>query len=464
MSTSVALVNTNRMRPAIGPIGLEYMAEALHAAGHVVDVLDLCWEEHVVEAIEGFFGTRDFELVGVTLRNTDDCSISSRRTFIPECCRTLDAIRHCTDAPIVMGGVGFSVMPEIVLERCGADAGIWGEGEVAMVEVAEAIDRGLDWHEGPNLVISDGGEWCRTKARAIELSELPMMTRRWFDNVRYFERGGQAGFETKRGCPGRCIYCADPVAKGTRVRCRPPAAIADEIEALLGQGIDHLHTCDSEFNRPAEHAKAVCEEIVSRGLGDRFRWYAYCTPTCFSSDLARGMRDAGCVGINFGTDSGDATMLERLGRRFAPDDIVSAVRTCHDAGIKVMLDLLAGAPGETEETLRRTVEVMRRAGPDRVGITVGVRLYPGTALTVSRSRGELEGGLIGDDDAADPPFFVEPAVASFIMDLLDELIGEDSRFLFFNTSKPGKGYNYSANDHLVEMIRSGRRGAYWDML
>ena len=98
---------------------------------------------------------------------------------------------------------------------------------------------------------------------------------------RYFAHGGQAGFESKRGCPAACLYCADPVAKGRRLRLRPPTAVADEIAALLAQGIDHLHTCDCEFNLPPEHAIAVCEELIRRGLGRQLRWYAYCAPAPF---------------------------------------------------------------------------------------------------------------------------------------------------------------------------------------
>ena len=51
-------------------------------------------------------------------------------------------------------------------------------------------------------------------------------------------------------------------------------------------GIDHVHTCDSEFNIPADHALAVCREIVRRGLGGRLRWYAYCAPLPFTAELA----------------------------------------------------------------------------------------------------------------------------------------------------------------------------------
>jgi radical SAM superfamily enzyme YgiQ (UPF0313 family) len=274
------------------------------------------------------------------------------------------------------------------------------------------------------------------------------MTRAWVDNRRYFREGGQAGFETKRGCPGLCTYCADPLAKGSLTRMRPPVAVADELERLLGQGIDHLHTCDGEFNLPAWHAIEVCGEIARRGLGEKLRWYAYCTPAFFSRELAAAMREAGCAGINFGADNGDAAMLERLRRGFKPDDILNAARWSKEVGMSVMLDLLLGSPGETRESLIRSVELTKRSEADRVGVSVGVRVYAGTQLARQVA----------------PSCFLEPRVAPFVFKLLDTLIGDDPRFLFFDPSKPDKNYNYNANQPLVAAIEQGYRGAYWDIL
>jgi radical SAM superfamily enzyme YgiQ (UPF0313 family) len=289
------------------------------------------------------------------------------------------------------------------------------------------------------------------------------MSRQWVDNRRYFRQGGQAGFETKRGCPCPCIYCADPVAKGASVRTRAPAAVVDELERLLEQGIDHFHTCDGEFNVPAWHALEVCDELARRGLGSRLRWYAYCSPMPFSREMAAAMRSAGCAGINFGTDSGDAGMLKRLRRNFVPSDIVNATRWSKEAEMAVMLDLLLGAPGETWESLARTVEVMKRADPDRVGVSVGVRVYPGTQLAWLAASVGWKRGLTGREPN-EPLFFLAPEVASGIYEFLDGLIAGDRRFLFFDPSRQERNYNYSGNQRLVCAIEDGYRGAYWDIL
>ncbi|MEK7407967.1 MAG: B12-binding domain-containing radical SAM protein [Acidobacteriota bacterium] len=454
----VALVNTNRMRPPIAPIGLDYVAEALNAAGHHVELLDLCWEEDARAAIARVLDGADFGLVGVTLRNTDDCAFTSRQSFLGEFAAVVETIRGHTDAPTVLGGVGFSVMPERVLALTNADAGIWGEGEFVLPELATRLERKQEWRDLPNLVLGRDGSWQRNPAATWSLDRLPPMSRTWVDNRRYFREGGQAGFETKRGCPARCIYCADPVAKGEQTRTRPPAEVTDELERLLEQGIDHLHTCDSEFNLPAWHALAVCREIGARGLGAKLRWYAYCSPAPFTRELARAMRDAGCVGINFGVDNGDDEMLTRLRRGFTSADILNAARWSKEAGMAVMLDLLLGSPGETRESLARTVEMVKRSEADRAGVSLGVRVYPGTELA---RRVTAPGGLVED---AEPLFYLAPEIAPFAFELLDTLIGDDRRFFFFDPSRPERNYNYNANQRLVDAIRAGHRGAYWDIL
>jgi radical SAM superfamily enzyme YgiQ (UPF0313 family) len=460
----IALVNTNTMRPPIAPIGLDYVAEALGAAGHRVEVLDLCWADDQGAAVASFFEVLEADLVGVTLRNTDDCIFTTRQSFLDAFADTVAILRKHTDAPVVLGGVGFSAMPEAVLDLSGADAGIWGDGELAFTDLADAVSRSEEWTHVPNLIWRSDGSWRRNPPAKRPLSDLPEMRRRWIDNPRYFREGGQAGFETKRGCPAGCVYCADPVTKGSATRLRPPHAVADEIAHLLDQGIDHLHTCDSEFNLPAPHAAEVCDEIVRRALGERLRWYAYCAPGPFSRDLALLMRRAGCVGVNFGADNGDADMLRRLKRGFGPDDIASAVRACREAGIAVMLDLLLGSPGETRESIVRTVELMKRIDPDRVGVSLGIRIYPGTALADRVATGELEAGLVGGGDLCDPLFFVEPEISSCAPQLLSDLIGKDERFFFTDPDQPETNYNYNANQRLVEAIAQGHRGAYWDIL
>jgi hypothetical protein len=175
-------------------------------------------------------------------------------------------------------------------------------------------------------------------------------------------------------------------------------------------------------------------------------------------------RRAGCIGINFGVDSGDGMMLKRIGREYTPEDILNTVDACKRAGIVVMLDLLIGSIGESEKSVISTIELMKRAKPHRVGVSVGVRLYPCTELSQEITVRKLKRGFTGSDYLIDPLFFIEPNVEPVIFELLDRIIKGDKRFFFFDPSNPEQNYNYNANQRLIDAIDSGHRGAYWDIL
>ncbi len=459
----VAFINTNRMRPPIAPIGLEYVAEAVRDAGHDVAVLDLAWSDDLAADIAAFFSRHACEVAALTLRNSDDCAFTTRESFVEPFAAVVRGVREHSDATVVIGGVGFSVMPETVLETSGADLGIWGEGEFALPAVIRRLERRAHVEEVPNVVHKSGDRWRRTPVRFGDLAALPSRRRDLFDNLRYFHEGGQGGVETKRGCPQKCTYCADPVAKGRVTRLRPPVKVVDEMEALVASGIDHLHTCDAEFNLPEAHARAVCEEMIRRRLGQKLRWYAYCTPRPFGEETARLMREAGCAGINFGVDHGDDTMLRRLGRSHRAGDILAAARVCKAQGMAVMYDLLIGAPGETPAGIRRTIELMKRSEADRFGIALGIRVWPGTALAEALLEPAPAPGLSGGTDPTRPLFYLDPRVTD-AADTIDRLVAGDPRFLFFNPHAEGRNYNYNDNHTLVDAIAAGYRGAYWDIL
>lgn len=460
----VALINSNRMQPPISPIGLEYVAEAVHAAGHKVHILDLCWPDDWQAAIHDFFSDIEYDLIGITLRNTDDCFMSSRQSFIQLFVDMVQHVRSCSDAPIIAGGPGFSTMPEAIMQLGHLDAGVWGDGEFVFPQIAERIDQRTKWHDLPNLIVSNNGNCITNQRELYPLDTLPPMKRLWMDNVRYFNQGGQLGIETKRGCPCQCTYCADPIAKGKQLRLRPPSDVVNELQSMLGQGIDHFHTCDSEFNLPIRHARELCDEIIRRGLGDSMRWYAYCAPKPFTSELAQKMRKAGCVGINFGADHGDQTMLKRLRRAFSPQDIIDTVTMCQNAGIVVMLDLLLGTPGENSDSIQQTIEVMKRSKAEKIGVSLGVRLYPHTEITdeILKENAKLNPSEV--NNLYNPAFYIDKAIEMEAPGIIRNAIGVDPRFFFSDPTCADKDYNYNDNTILTNAIQNGYRGAYWDIL
>ena len=471
MSFSVVLVNPNQMRPAVAPIGLDYLAASLKSEGFEVAVLDLCFAEDFRAALEDYFHDHTVNAVGLSIRNTDDCYYTGQNFFLPRYREVIQAIRNHTPAPLILGGVGFSIMPESILRYCKVDLGIVGDGEWALPLLLHRLERGEGYDDLPGLAYRTQRGIMVNPPAFLDLDKLPSPRRGAIDNHRYLCEGGMGGIETKRGCPGRCIYCADPVAKGSVCRVRSPSKVADEIEHLLELGVDWLHTCDSEFNMPGDHAEAVCEELIRRRMGEKVRWHAYCAPHPFSWNLASLMRRAGCVGIDFGVDSGDDGMLQRLGRDFNAQDLREVAHICHQEGITFMYDLLLGGPGETRETAQTTIELMGQLRPSRVGVAVGVRVYPGTPLArMVRHEGlgldnpHLQGRVASNADLLAPIFYLSADLGSDALSFIEYLIGEDERFFFGGAEREEVDYNYNENELLVEAIHKGYRGAFWDIL
>lgn len=460
------------MKPAIAPVGLDYIADAAAVAGHDVRLCDLCFSQGISADVESACAAFPPDVIGVTVRNTDDCYFRGQAFFLPEIREMVDALRSVSDAPLVLGGVGFSIMPEAVAQFCGADYGIAGEGEQSFVRLLAALEGASGLEEVPGLLYRDErGVLRRNPPESLDMDALPPCSRSLSDNRRYFAEGGQAGFETKRGCNMHCVYCADPVAKGAEIRVRSPELVVRELKVLLAQGIDHFHTCDCEFNIPREHASAVCRAIIDAGLGDRIRWYAYCAVTPFDREMADLFKRAGCAGIDFGADSGSAAVLRALGRHFEPVDLINTANLCHEYGIPFMYDLLVGGPGETRETVRETIDLVRRVDADCVGVAMGVRVYPGTQMARAvLARGEmasnpdLHGAREDNPDFLKPVFYISPDLGEGIVGYLHELVCGDERFFLPSNDEVQTNYNYNDNAVLVRAVRAGARGAYWDIL
>ena len=469
----LTLINTNRMFPPIGPIGMEYVAESARNQGLEVEVLDLCLARDPDKALNDYFAGRSPRLVGLSFRNVDDCFWPSAQWFVPDLASLVKRVKSLTDAPIVLGGVGFSIYARDVVSYTGADFGVHGDGEQAVVSLYHQLQQGGTFEGIDGLIWRrNGGVFCNRPAWPQTFS-IPAR-RRMVDNPTYFARGGQCGFETRRGCNRHCLYCADPLSKGSCVRLRDPAEVADEVESLLAQGIDVLHTCDAEFNIPRGHALAVCAEFNRRSLGDKVRWYTYLAVTPFDAEMAAAMKKAGCVGINFTGDSADAEMLRIYRQPHRREDLEKAVRLCRSNGIKVMIDLMLGGPGETPESLATTINFVKKINPDCAGTSLGIHIYPGTDIVqtiLSEGPMELNPAIrrkyAGNVDLFRPTFYISKELGPNPARLVKDLIAGDPRFFEPMEETPEANttdHNYNDNTALVDAIAQGARGAYWDIL
>lgn len=484
----ILLVNPNTIKPPIAPVGLDYLGSSLEHAGYEVDLLDLCIAETSPEEsiLRSEVTYNDYLFIGVSIRNIDDSYFASRDFCLSPIARIIDLIRQTfakanqTSPPVVLGGVGFSIFPEAVMHYCNADFGIIGDAESSAIKLADALNESADVSSlstVPGLLVKTQKQAPRLlNPPEFNIPRFPFEKRNLVDNNLYFHQGGMIGFETKRGCPRGCIYCADPIAKGKTLRFRTPSEVADELEYLLSMGITHFHTCDSEFNIHREHLVSVCQELIRRRLGEKICWYAYCMPTPFDEEMALLMKKAGCSGIDFTVDSLDERILRYLNHAHNWEDVKYTVELCRKYHIATMLDLLLGLPGETRRTIETTLERARNISPDCVGISLGVRLYPGTTLwKYIQQQGDPASNpsIYGwNSDSSEqlqfpllrPVFYLEHTLGEDISDYISDLVAGDSRFMFGGTGTKAKNYNYNQNQLLMKALNQGFKGAYWHIL
>jgi radical SAM superfamily enzyme YgiQ (UPF0313 family) len=232
MARRVTFVNTNQVKPAIAPIAFDYLSGPMERAGFELDLLDLCFTDNCDAVIAAHCSVHAPDYWGVTLRNTDDVYFSSGYSFLDKVRDIVAVLRRVRPVPVVIGGAGFSVMPEKLLAYLGADFGIRREGEWAFPELLRCLEEQRDFTHIRGLVYRtlDG-----VRSTPLEpndcgpLDQIGPHQREIVDNDRYFAKGGQIGIETKRGCNRRCIYCVEPLIKGRTVRLRKPKDVVVEL-------------------------------------------------------------------------------------------------------------------------------------------------------------------------------------------------------------------------------------------
>lgn len=467
MEKLVTLVNTNQARPAIAPIAFDYLHGPLVRAGFRVELLDLCFSADFRAAIAAYCRASQPDFWGVTLRNTDDAYFASLHSYVPFVKDVVQTIKRHSPAPVIMGGIGFSIMPEKILEHCAADFGIVCEGEVSLPLLLHRLAAGQACDDVPGLVYRAAGQLKRNPVSFGDLVAVGAHSRTLIDNPKYFVEGGLAAVETSRGCDRACLYCIEPLAKGRQVRLRDPVHVVDEMESLADQGVNVLHLTDSEINLNLQHALAVCQAIHRRRLQRRIQWYAYAVPIPFTAELARCMRQAGCAGVNFGVDNASARMLRTLRRAFRPEHIAQVAETCRRQGLTYILEVLFGAPGETGETVRETIEFFNRINAEKVAVNIGLRIFPHTGLEqIARAEGispanpNLSGATEDNDDLFYPIYYISAHIAPNPFEYITRLIGDDARYLGFHTDT----FTYNANRLLIQALQRGEKGSYWSIL
>ena len=400
MHTLLISANTEKINMPTLPMGLGCVAKAVEAAGHTVDFLDLMTVTDWPALLRETISRSAPDIIGISIRNIDDQDSASPRFLLEKAREVVQVCRRHTAAPIVLGGAGYSIFPASVLDYTGADMGIQGEGEEALVMLLERLAASDPPTDVPGLYIK--GQGLQAPRRYTrELDRFPLPGPELFDPGLAADPNYYLPIQTRRGCPLNCSYCSTSTIEGKVIRRRSPQEVIGALSRWRAAGFSRVYFVDNTFNLPEHYAQALCEQITAAGLD--IRWRAILYPGQVSEKLVRAMARSGCRDVALGFESGFQPILDALNKRFSLDDIRRASRLLADHGIARMGFLLLGGPGETRETVLQSLAFADSLNLEAVKLSVGLRIYPYTAL----ARLAMQEGVIGpDDDLLQPRFYI----------------------------------------------------------
>ncbi len=390
------------------PIGLDYLQGALKQAGFDnAQILDLRQvggnlssfdqrQTRSLDIIARKVKETSWDIIAISIRNIDstyppDPSQLHLHYYLPQIKAYVDCIRTSTSnaTHIILGGSGFSMMPDEILSYLDGDYyGVAGPAEAALPRLIADL---LDSKPGPRVY----------QAASTEIGKLQNLA--LLEKYRILPQSmGTVGLRTKNGCGEHCGYCPYPGISSSNIILKDIADVLDEIHLLSEAGFNSFMFADDIFNASTKHAKQILQALLNTGEIPR-SWHAYLNPKDIDEELLElvvatngwsyylDTSQQRTIIFPFDLDSGCDRVLARMGKSFTTKDIRRALAAFDNIrrryekqaeihSLSAVFHLLLGYPGEDEESIRESCQFVNETLPDRLSLQIGVRVYPHTPL------------------------------------------------------------------------------------
>lgn len=250
-----------------------------------------------------------------------------------------------------------------------------GEGDVTIVELLRALERGNDVSEVKGIVWkNDVGDIIKNAPQPaiVDISNLPHINFDLFDVEIYIENAKEhlcedntniprEGFRslpvnTARGCVGSCTFCYHNF-KGYRYRWRSMKSVLNEIgEMIRKYNLNYIEFGDELTLFSRKRAEEFAEAILKSGL--KFFWAITCRADCFTYDsdieIMKKMREAGCISAGYSLESSNPEILKMMNKHITVEQFARTTELFYRAGITPRTSLVIGYPIETVESIKNT--------------------------------------------------------------------------------------------------------------
>jgi radical SAM superfamily enzyme YgiQ (UPF0313 family) len=354
------------------PLGILYLASYLIKSGNDVEVIDLVEKEGDLEKA---LRNSESELYGITATTPQ----------YPWAKKIKDILKaRGPDAKICVGGAHPSSLPQQCLNDS-FDFVVIGEGERALQSLIQSIVAG----SVKNSLL---------KSPYIEdLDSFPFPARDLINinNYGYDIEGNRATTViTSRGCPFRCAFCSKDVW-GNGVRYHSVDYVIEEINQIKERfGFRHFLFLDDVFTLNKKRLLEICSQLRPLDI----RWRCYARSDDITKEILIAMKEAGCVEIGLGVESGSQKILDAVNKGLRVEDATRFVKNCKDVGITVNAFIMIGLPGETYQTVQETKRWMEKNLPEKFGFNIYAP-YVGTDIFRYPERYDLQIYPMPDEDS-----------------------------------------------------------------
>jgi len=321
-----------------------------------------------------------------------------------------------SDVPIVLGGAGYSIFPQSTLEYLGADMGIQGEGEMSFSKLLEYLENNEEPSGIPGLYLPIKGLQKETEySKNLDKFPMPLPGIHMVSHSDPRDSEVWIPFQTRRGCPLNCSYCSTATIEGRIIRKHEPEQVIDALSRYVDSGFKRFFFVDNIFNLPPSYAKKLCDKLTSSGLN--ITWKCILYPWKVDEELVEKMARAGCQEVSLGFESGSKKILQKMNKKYTPEQVRQISTLLKKFGINQLGFLLLGGPGQTKKTVLESLSFADSLNLEAMKVTKGIRIYPYTDLAKTAVK---EGLIKYEGDLLFPTFYT----AKGLEDWLEQTIGE----------------------------------------
>ena len=292
--------------------------------------------------------------------------------------------------PVVLGGQHATIMTDEVMSDPNIDFVVRGEGEQTLIELLRQVKGEENWSSIDGLSYKANGGIVHNKVRALasNLDLLAMPARHRLFEVDRYEPQALGKLFASRGCPYQCTYCGTQNIWTYKLRHHSAERMVEEIRLVKKQfGASYFTFFDDVFGIEKAKALELCRKMADAKLG--IRWDCLTRANLVSDELMIAMKNAGCVKIDMGAESGSDKVLKDTKKGVNKEQIRAGAALVKKHKMLLYMFFMIGLPTETEEDARQTREFLKEIKPDWAGISIFTPI-PGTPLYKElRSQGKI---------------------------------------------------------------------------